>query len=250
MALAGCQSLVPLPAVDVIQTTAALPLGGDGTLAQPRPDADPLAQAATARGAADARQAAWPFPLQQGKPAQPANGAIFKAETFRPLFENHRARMVGDTLTVEISEQLSATQRSTSNIDRTGSVAAGLTALPFLKGTALTRAGAEGSNANSFAGEGSTEASNNFSGTVTATVVHVLPNGHLIVAGEKQIGVNANVDVLRFSGQVDPRAITPGNSVASTLVANVRIEQRGRGQQADVQSMGWLSRFFLNVLPM
>ena len=74
-------------------------------------------------------------------------------------------------------------------------------------------------------------------------------NGHLLVAGEKQIGVNHNVDVLRFSGQVDPRAIQPGNSVASAQIANVRIEQRGRGAQADAQGIGWLGRFFLNVLP-
>ena len=80
-------------------------------------------------------------------------------------------------------------------------------------------------------------------------MVQVLPNGHLVVAAEKQIGVNANVDVLRFSGQVDPRSIAPGNMVQSTQIANVRIEQRGRGQQAEAQSMGWLARFFLNLMP-
>ena len=77
----------------------------------------------------------------------------------------------------------------------------------------------------------------------------VLPNGHLLVAGEKQIGVNHNVDVLRFSGQVDPHMIQTGNVVASAQIANVRIEQRGRGAQAEAQGIGWLSRFFLNVLP-
>ena len=71
----------------------------------------------------------------------------------------------------------------------------------------------------------------------------------LLIAGEKQIGVNANVDVLRFSGQVDPRAIAPGNTVTSTQIANVRVMQRGRGQAAEAQSIGWLGRFFLNVLP-
>ena len=80
-------------------------------------------------------------------------------------------------------------------------------------------------------------------------MIEVLANGHLVIAGEKQIGVNHNVDVLRFSGQVDPRAIQPGNSVASAQIANVRIENRGRGQQADAQGIGWLARFFLNVLP-
>ena len=84
---------------------------------------------------------------------------------------------------------------------------------------------------------------------VTATVIEVLPNGHLVIAGEKQIGVNHNVDVLRFSGQVDPRVIQTGNLVASAQIANVRIEHRGRGAQAEAQGIGWLARFFLSVLP-
>jgi flagellar L-ring protein precursor FlgH len=177
------------------------------------------------------------------------NGAIFRADAYRPLFENHRARIVGDTLTVQIVEKVSAVQRSTSTVDRSGAISGTVSAVPMLNPKALARATATGNGSNTFEGKGTTENSNDFSGTVTVTVVQVLPNGHLVVAGEKQIGVNANVDVLRFSGQVDPRAITPGNSVPSAQVANVRIEQRGRGQQADAQAMGWMSRFFLNVLP-
>lgn len=178
-----------------------------------------------------------------------ANGAIFQAAQYRPLFEDHRARLVGDTLTVQIVEKISASQSSTSTVNKSGSVEAGVTALPFLKGSALTRANAAGSSTNTFSGKGATESSNDFSGTITAVVTGVLPNGHLLVAGEKQIGVNENVDVLRFSGQVDPRAIQPGNTVASAQIANVRIEHRGRGQQAEAQGIGWLARFFLSVLP-
>ena len=84
---------------------------------------------------------------------------------------------------------------------------------------------------------------------ITATVTDVLPNGHLLISGEKQIGVNDNIDVLRFSGQVDPRSIQAGNSVASAQIANVRLEHKGRGAQADAQIIGWLARFFLTVLP-
>ena len=112
----------------------------------------------------------------------------------------------------------------------------------------LDRAGATGTSTISSAGAG-TENSNDFSGTITAVVTGVLPNGHLVIAGEKQIGVNHNVDVLRFSGQVDPRMIQSGNVVPSAQIANVRIEQRGRGAQAEAQGIGWLSRFFINVLP-
>ena len=177
------------------------------------------------------------------------NGAIFQAAQYRPLFEDHRARLVGDTLTVQIVEKVSATQKSTSTIDKTGKVSSSLTAAPFLPPRLFSRAGATGDSSNTFEGKGSTENTNDFSGVITATVTGVLPNGHLLVSGEKQIGVNENVDVLRFSGQVDPRSIAPGNIVQSTQIANVRIEQRGRGQQAEVQSMGWLARFFMNVMP-
>lgn len=179
------------------------------------------------------------------------NGAIFQVAQYRPLFEDHRARHVGDTLTVQIAEKVTASQKSTSSIDKSGSVSAGISALPGFKPNSfgVGRAAVEGSSSNSFEGKGSTENSNNFSGMVTATVIEVLPNGHLVIAGEKQIGVNHNVDVLRFSGQVDPRAIQAGNLVASAQIANVRIEHRGRGAQAEAQGIGWLARFFLSVLP-
>jgi flagellar L-ring protein FlgH len=181
--------------------------------------------------------------------APPTNGAIFQSTAYRPLFEDHRARLPGDTLTVQIVEKVSATQKSTSSIDKSGKVDASVTALPLLPPSLFNRASAAGSSSNTCDGKGTTESSNDFSGTITAIVTGVLPNGHLLILGEKQIGVNANVDVLRFSGQVDPRAIQPGNTVPSAQVANVRVEQRSRGQQGDAQVMGLLSRFFLSVLP-
>ena len=213
-ALTGCAFVDQVqrqPRIDVIETRAAEPV-------------------------------ATPVPARQ-------NGAIFQSDRYRPLFEDHRARMVGDTITVQITEKVSATQKSTSTVDKAGSLEAGITALPLVSSNSFGRAGAAGTSANTFSGKGTTENSNDFSGTITASVVKVLANGHLVVTGEKQIGVNANVDVLRFSGQVDPRAILPGNVVPSTAIANVRIEQRGRGQQAEAQSMGWLARFFLSLWP-
>jgi flagellar L-ring protein precursor FlgH len=179
----------------------------------------------------------------------PVNGAIYQAAAYRPLFEDHRARLPGDTLTVTIVEKVSASQKSTSSIDKSGTLTGSVTALPAINPKALARASVDGTSSNVFDGKGATESSNDFSGTITVLVTGLLPNGHLLIQGEKQIGVNANVDVLRFSGQVDPRAIQPGNSVASTQIANVRVEHRSRGQQGDAQVMGLLSRFFLSVMP-
>lgn len=178
-----------------------------------------------------------------------ANGAIFQAASYRPLFEQHRARLVGDTLTIAITERINASQSSSSKADRSGSLSAAVTAVPGVNPNSFARATAGATSGNVTSGKGENANSNEFSGTVTAVVVAVLPNGHLLVSAEKQIGVNNNVDVLRFSGQVDPRAIQAGNSVASTAVANVRIEQRGRGVAEGVHGVGWLSRFFLSLSP-
>lgn len=192
---------------------------------------------------------AQPEPLADAaEPARPAHvrGAIFQAGTFRPLIEDHRARHVGDVVTVQIVEKVSASQSSTSTVDKTNTLDASIKALPGVSSSAafLGKLGLSANSANNFEGKGKTENSNDFAGTITAVVTRVLPNGHLMISAEKQIGVNANVDVLRFSGQVDPKTIAPGNFVQSTQVANVRIQQRGRGQQAEAQSLGWLSRFF------
>jgi flagellar L-ring protein precursor FlgH len=192
-----------------------------------------------------------PQPVEPTVAVPPANGSLFHATSYRPLFEEHRARAAGDTLTVAIVEKVSASAKSNSSVEKKGGLDASIKALPGVKpgSFAAGRAAATGSSSNTFDGKGSTESSNDFSGTITVLVRQVLPNGHLLIAGEKQIGVNSVVDVLRFTGQVDPRSIQPGNAVQSTQVANVRLEHRGRGQAAEAQAMGWLNRVFMTVLP-
>jgi flagellar L-ring protein precursor FlgH len=208
----GCASMLPTdPKVEVVQPTSV------------RPVAPPVAEV--------------------------SNGSIYQGAQYRPLFEDHRARLVGDVVTVQIVEKVTATASSTSSVEKTGSVSGGVTGFPFLKSNLLSKLDVGGTSANKFDGKGGTQNSNDFSGVITATVVEVLPNGHLIISGEKQIGVNHNADVLRFSGQVDPRSIQPGNQVASAQIANVRVEQRGRGQVGDAQQIGWLGRFFLSLSP-
>lgn len=186
-------------------------------------------------------------PQAAAKP--PSAGSLFDPAHYRPAFEDRRARLVGDNLTIQIVENISAVQKSSSTQDRSASLASGVTGLPFMNATVLGKASAGGSSANSFAGKGDNETANTFTGAITVTVVEVLPNGQLRVAGEKQIGVNQNVDVLRFTGTVDPRAIQAGNTIDSTLVADVRVESRGRGAHAEALTTGWLSRLFFSVLP-
>lgn len=188
-------------------------------------------------------------------PAQSAQatGGLFQANRYRPPFESRRARHVGDMVTIQIAERVTASQQSSSTVNRDSSIGAGITDFPFATGGALNtiqNAGKLGMGSNAdFQGGGGTTSANTFAGSITATVVEVLPNGHLMVTGEKQVGVNQNVDVLRFTGTVDPYLLQPNSIISSTQVANVRVESRGRGQQNSAQAIGWLSRFFLSFIP-
>lgn len=192
-------------------------------------------------------------PMAGAVPAnQPVTGSLYSKASYRPSFEDRRARLVGDTVTILIVENLAASQKSTSTANRTTSLSGGITAMPgfdFPDAAATARTNIGASSANDFSGKGGTEATNTFTGSITATVAEVLPNGHLVVVGEKQIGVNQNVDVLRFTGTVDPRAILAGSLINSNQVANVRVESKGRGAQYEAQTVGWLSRFFFSFLP-
>lgn len=188
--------------------------------------------------------AAAPAPL----PA-PSTGAIFNAASHRPLFEDRRARLIGDTLTIQIEETVNASQQSTTNVARNGSLAAGVSSLPYASARTLGRLQVDANSEMSNKADGKTNSSNTFSGVITVTVQQVLPNGNLLVVGEKQIGVNQNVDTMRFSGVVNPTNIRVGNVVSSTQVADARLEQRGRGEVGRIQGTGWLSRFFLTIAP-
>ena len=178
--------------------------------------------------------------------AAPANdGAIYNANSYRPMFEDRRARHIGDLLTVNISERTSAGKSGASTGSKSGS--ASFTTPGILQ--AKIGAGVALEGANKFADADTQSASNNFTGTLGVTVTEVLPNGNLIVAGEKQVAMNKGVEYIRFSGMVAPDTIQPGNMVSSTLVADARVEYRtnSRVDKAEVSNM--FSRFFQSMLP-
>ncbi|MBU4610500.1 flagellar basal body L-ring protein FlgH [Achromobacter sp. GG226] len=192
-----------------------------------------------------------PPPAREMPMAVP-NGAIFQPSVYGnyPLFEDRRPRNIGDIVTVVLNERTNATKSVATTTARTGSVGLGFEAVPRVFGSGLTGQDAELTGNNAANGTGSTNANNVFSGTITTTVLGVLPNGNLQVAGEKQIAINRGSEYVRFSGVVDPRSILGNNTVSSTQVADARIEYRSQGVMDEVQTMGWLQRFFLIASPM
>ncbi len=177
------------------------------------------------------------------------NGAIYNIASARPLFEDRRARLVGDTLTINIVEKTAASKISENKASRSQSIAVttpSIVGLPF-KGTQGTTLNA--TDANSFDGKGQNTSTNDFTSTITVTVIEVYPTGNLLVSGEKQIGLKEGEEFIRFSGVVNPNNITAQNTVQSPQVADARIEYKANGFLDSAQVMGWLGRFFLTFLP-
>jgi len=192
-----------------------------------------------------------PPPVAQ-TPAPLANGAIYQPTAYGnyPLFEDRRPRNVGDIVTVVIQERTNASKNVATSSNRNGGASLGLDVVPSFFPPGLgPQQGFDMGGGNAAEGTGSSRADNMFNGTLTTTVIGVLPNGNLQIAGEKQIAINRGSEHIRFSGVVDPRSISGSNTVSSTQVADARIEFRSKGRMDEVQTMGWLQRFFLNISP-
>ena len=189
-----------------------------------------------------------PYAMQ---PAEP-NGSIYQPTAYGnyPLFEDRRPRNIGDIVTIVIQERTNAQKSVGTSTERTSGAGLGWDAVPtILPGNVSPDQEFNISGSNNMDGTGSTRANNLFTGTLTTTVVGVLPNGNLQIAGDKQIAINRGSEYLRFSGVVDPRSISGNNTVPSTQVADAKIEFRSKGVMDEVQTMGWLQRFFLNISP-
>ena len=179
-------------------------------------------------------------------PTASSNGSLYQPHASVPLFADLRAGRVGDILTIVLDEQTNATKSSTTSTSKTNSInSADATILGFpvtAGGNPLFSTSVDSSA--EFEGEGGATQSNRLEGSVTVQVVERLPNGNLVVEGEKWLTLNQGREFVRVSGIVRPIDIEPGNSISSQKVANARIEYGGRGALANANRMNWLARFF------
>ncbi|MGL6822929.1 flagellar basal body L-ring protein FlgH, partial [Xanthomonas hortorum pv. gardneri] len=86
--------------------------------------------------------------------------------------------------------------------------------------------------------------SNRMQGSVTVTVMQRLPNGNLVIQGQKNLRLTQGDELVQVQGIVRAADISPDNTVPSSKVADARIAYGGRGAIAQSNAMGWLSRFF------
>ncbi len=186
------------------------------------------------------------FPAASNPMQQLMTGSIYNPATSRPLFEDYRARRVGDVLTVILKEYTDASKKAgtatkkATNVDLPS---------PTIMGRRVTHGGVpilenKINGKVDFAGEGTSSQSNSLKGNITVTVSQVLPNGNLVVRGEKLLYLNQGSEVVRIRGIVRPADISAGNTIYSTQIANAEITYKGKGVVADSNDAGWLTRFF------
>ncbi|MEY6431893.1 flagellar basal body L-ring protein FlgH [Thioalkalicoccus limnaeus] len=186
-------------------------------------------------------------PVVMPSPTQ-FTGSLYRAGYGMMLFENAVARNIGDILTITLMEKTAAKKNAMTGLakDSTGSLeaairAAGMNVDPRSLDLDVTVDRA-------FDGVGKSEQSNSLQGNISVVVSEVLPNGNLLVGGEKWLTLNQGEEFIRITGIVRPQDIRPDNTVSSLLVADARISYGGTGTLADTNRPGWLTRFFLNPI--
>lgn len=178
------------------------------------------------------------------------NGAIYQAGYDVTLFEDIKAKRVGDILTILLVEQTDAKKSANTETSRDTEVSI---PDPTLFGGTVEIGGRNIlnnslSSEHSFEGDGDSSQSNKLDGNITVSVIEVLPNGNLMVQGEKWISINQGDEYIRLQGIVRPIDIRADNTVFSTQVGNILIKYGGTGTLANSNRKGWLAEFFTSVL--
>ena len=183
---------------------------------------------------------------QQAQPVPTTGGSIYQAGHDVLLFEDIKARRIGDILTVLLVERTDASKNASTSTTRDTDYDTGS---PVFAGRPVTDDGIEILNnvvtaEREFTGDADASQSNSLDGSVTVTVADVLANGDLFVRGQKKIRLNQGDEFIQISGIVRRRDISTENTVPSTRVADAQIIYSGKGTLANSNRPGWLYRFF------
>jgi flagellar L-ring protein precursor FlgH len=184
--------------------------------------------------------------------ANPSAGSLYAmGGSLGDLAMDFRATRIGDVVTVVVSEQASANAQGTTSTKRNSSAKASLNALAGARAAsgALSNL-ANLSSQQQLDGQGSTSRQSTLSTTLSAQVIKVLPNGNLILEGNKSVAINSEFQTVSLRGIVRPIDIGPDNSIASNRVSDLEVRINGKGVVNDaIHRPNFLYRLLLGVLP-
>lgn len=206
-------------------------------------------------GLGNAQQPVIATPMVIPAPPTPAAGSLWVPGS-KQFFKDSRARDVGDIITVLVQEQAEAKGEATTDAKRSHNQEAGLLSLPFVKGQLETRGIdllanglVDTQSDRSFKGDGTNERKDELTASIAAVVTQVLPNGLMVIQGQREVLVNYEKQVLQITGIIRPEDISSGNTVASSKIAEARIAYVGNGVMDSAQSPQWGVTLLDKVLP-
>ena len=192
-------------------------------------------------------------PSKYTAPKVESDGSIYSHAGQESLLGQERARAPGDLVTILIDENMSASSSTSSvatrNSKTTALSAGALASLNSKVGGPFTADINPAASGIDSQGTGSAEQAGKVSGSVTAVVTEVLPNGLLAVRGYKRTTLRSGSQVMRVTGLVRPSDIQPDNTVRSRRLADAEISLAGRGELADASRSGWMNRALLRLWP-
>jgi len=190
----------------------------------------------------------YPVVSEQSKPA---TGAIYVGRQSDSWFGKSRSFQVGDVITVLLNESSQATRTQNGAVSRESSndALAGLQQYgpahvgSFMKG--INVLGGKVSNK----GNGAADQQASLTGSVAVAVVEVMPNGNLVLRGEKQLALTEGTEIIQVAGIIRPDDVSPSNTVQSKRLANAQIAYRGTGDLANATRAGWGTSAVLKLWP-
>lgn len=171
------------------------------------------------------------------------HGAIYQPGSAMGLYEDIKARRVGDILTVIVVEQTSGQNSADNSVNQSTEMNV-LT--PTFGGSIRPRMKIDLGSENAFSGQRGSSQSNSLNGSIAVTVHEVLPNGNLVVEGEKWIRINQANEFIRLQGVIRPKDIDTNNTLLSTQIADARISYGGKGTTGNTP--GWAAKILFSSI--
>lgn len=173
--------------------------------------------------------------------APSTSGAIYQPGRAIAFFEDTRGTRVGDVITIRLQEAFNASKTASTQTQKDGSTTL---SAPMFAGKLPLNGDTSLDAKRAFKGQGTTSQQNALTGSITAVITEVLPNGNLVISGEKALQLNQGEEFVRVQGVVRVVDVQSDNSITSDRIADARISYSGRGVIDATQRQGWLSRFF------
>ncbi|WP_174873038.1 flagellar basal body L-ring protein FlgH [Vogesella oryzae] len=179
--------------------------------------------------------------------AMPADGSIFNPSSSRMFFETRLAAHVGDAITIKIEEDLSSSSSQALNDKSSGSNKVnGPAALNTVPGMVKQLFNVDVDSDYNLQDklDQSRKNSSKITGNMMASVIDVLPNGYLMIGGDKMLLINGKQSLLRLTGVVNPANLQADNSISSKQVINARLDQVNRDMPLDASVVAWMQFLF------